>query len=87
MAIGQESGRRAQMTFTDNINVTVDNATFVWHRTGEVPGGFNVVGVPEPIPAMAQGSADNQCTSVTNLTITVSGAAGSKVIPVAWPTT
>jgi len=43
MAAGQQSGHRAQTTFTDSINVSINSAgPLVWHRTGEVPGGFDV---------------------------------------------
>jgi hypothetical protein len=80
MATGQQSGRRAQTTFTDQIQVTVtDPGAVVWHRTGEVPGGFNV-SASGTYTCNTQGSAGNRCTSVTNLTITVSGATGSKVL-------
>jgi hypothetical protein len=79
-ATGDQSGRRAQTAFTDSINVAVDNAPFVWHRTGEVPGGFNVSGVTGTYTCNTQGNVGNQCTSVTNVTITVSGATGSRVI-------
>jgi hypothetical protein len=80
-ATGLTSGLTAQTTFTDNINVTVNNPTFAWHRTGEVPGGFDVSGVAGTYTCNTIGAANNRCTAVTNLTITVSGAAGSKVLP------
>ena len=90
LAFGQQSRRRAQMTFTDSVNVTVDNPPLVWHRTGEVPGGFNVSA--NGTYTCTPGGGGNNCTAVTNLTITVSGATGSKVVtglannanPAAW---
>ena len=79
MATGQQSQRRAQTTFTDGINVTVDDpGSVVWHRTGEVAGGFNVSA--SGTYTCTPGGGGNSCTSVANVTITVSGAAGSKVV-------
>ena len=83
MASGEQSRRRAQTTFTDNINVFIDSPSSTnWHRTGEVvavPNGFDV-SVSGRYTCNTNGSAGNICTSVTNLTITVDGLAGSKVV-------
>ena len=86
IAKGQLSQRRAQTTFTDNITVTVDNpGAVVWHRTGEVPGGFDV-SVSGTYVCNVSGGGSSRCTAVTNLTITVSGSTGSKVVTGLLPT-
>jgi galactose oxidase-like protein len=77
MASGQQSQRRAQTTFTDNRNVRLTNPTLTWYRTGALPGGFDVP-VSGTYTCNTQGG--NDCNAVTNLTITVTGVTGSKVV-------
>ena len=96
MAIGEESQRRAQTTFTDNISIAFDNTAsdFAWHQTDEVLNGFNVaVGTPGGRYTCTNNpNAAQDCDAVTKIRFTVPGISGFKDVTVSttgnsvnWP--
>jgi len=80
-ATGALSGVTEYGTFTDNAGVSITNAAFAWHRTGEVAGGFNVT-VSGKYTCNNLGSAANNCTTNNGITLTVPGVTGSKFVNV-----
>ena len=76
VATGLTSGASETGTFSDGANVTIANLSFAWHRTGDVAGGFNV-------PISGKYSCNNSgtnCTSITGISLTVTGVAGSATV-------
>jgi hypothetical protein len=74
-----DGASHAQMTFTDSANITVNAATFVWHRTGEgsAPNGFDVA-ISGGYTCTTSTTAMSNCTGVNAIVVTVAGVTGSK---------
>src|ERR1041385_2359671 len=75
-ATGLTSGASETGVFSDGANVTITNAPFAWHRTGEVGGGFNV----SVAGKYSCNNSGTNCTSIVGINLTVTGVAGTKTV-------